>query len=186
MKKLTFAIIALLGMGFGASAQSDAGNDSHQVTVTIPSVALLDIEASASKDITTAFAAPTEAGEAITAPTMGLDTKWLNYSSIVNASGTGMTRKITVESTMPVAAGIVLGVTAGAPTGTTGTPGMSAGPVAAISTTPADVITGIGSVYTGNGTSNGSKLTYALSLGTYSALVAGNIVVNVKYTLVDL
>ena len=183
MKKLTLSIIAVLGFGFGASAQVDTYFDSHQVTVNIPSVALLDIEASASKDFTVAFTAPTEAGNPIVAPTAGLNTKWLNYSSILNPGL--LSRKVTVESTSAVPAGITIGVTAGAPTGT-GTAGSSAGPVPAISTTPLDVITGIGSVYTGNGTGAGSQLTYAIGLGTYSALVSGNVIVTVKYTLVDL
>ena len=186
MKKLSLAIIAVLGFGFGASAQADTYFDSHVVTVTIPPVALLDIEAAASKDFTVAFTAPTEAGDPIVAPTTGLNTKWLNYSSILNATGPGSTsRKVTVESTSAVPAGITIGVTAGTPTGT-GTPGASAGPVATISTTPADVITGIGSVYTGNGTGVGSQLSYAIGLGTYSSLVAGSVIVTVKYTLVDL
>jgi hypothetical protein len=180
MKKLTLAIIAVLGFGFGASAQADTYFDSHQVTVTIPPVALLDIEASASKDFTVAFTAPTEAGDPIVAPTTGLNTKWLNYSSIL--PGTGL-RKITVESSASVPSAITLGVTAGTPTGT-GTPGTG-GTVATISMTAQDLITGVGSVYTGNGVSNGSNITYALGLGTYSALVSGNIVVTVKYTLID-
>jgi hypothetical protein len=184
MKKLTLAIIAVLGFGFGASAQADTYFDSHQVTVTIPPVALLDIEASASKDFTVAFTAPTEAGDPIVAPTSGLNTKWLNYSSIVNASGSGMTRRVTVESMAAVPAGITIGVTAGTPTGT-GTPGASAGAVPTISNSPVDVITGIGSVYTGTGTGVGSQLTYAIGLGTYASLVAGNVIVTVKYTLVD-
>ena len=183
MKKLSLAIIAVLGFGFGASAQVDTYFDSHQVTVTIPPVALLDIEAAATKDFTVAFAAPTEAGDAIVAPTTGLNTKWLNYSSILNAGSTS--RKVTVESVSAVPAGITIGVTAGVPTGT-GTLGVSAGPVPTISMTPADVITGIGSVYTGNGTGVGSQLSYAIGLGTYSSLVAGSVIVTVKYTLVDL
>jgi hypothetical protein len=183
MKKLTLAIIAVLGMSFGALAQSDTYFDSHTVTITIPPVTLIDIEqGGAAKDITVAFTAPTEAGLPIVAPTTGLNSKWLNYSSILS-SGV-VSRKVTVESTASVPSAITLGVTAGAPTGT-GTPGTG-GTVATISTTPQALITGIGSVYTGDGTGNGSNITYALGLGTYSALVVGNIVVSVKYTLLDI
>ena len=185
MKKLTLAIIAVLGFGFGASAQ-DTNIDFHTVTITIPEVALLDIELAGSKNITTTFTAPTEAGEAIVAPTTGLGSLWLNYSSIVTASGLDMSRTVSVKASGLIA-GTSLNVTAGVPVITGG--GTGGSPVAITAITAADqtIISGIGSVWTGDGVNSGSNITYALTApaASYGSLVAGTTAVTVTYTLSD-
>lgn len=189
MKKLTLAIIAVLGFGFGASAQ-DTNTDNHTVTITIPEVALLDIELAGSKNISTSFAMPTvaglnEAGLPIVAPTTGLNTLWLNYSSIVTASGPDVSRTVSVKAS-GIPAGVEINVTAGTPVFVGGTPGT---PVAITSITGTDqpIISGIGSVYTGNGVSSGSNITYSLTApaASYGSLVAGTTPVTVTYTLSD-
>ena len=188
MKKLTFAIIAVLGMSFGALAQAgpDTKTDNHTVTITIPEVALLDIELAGSKNISTAFTAPTEAGLGIVAPTAGLNTLWLNYSSIVDPSGPDASRTVSVSSSS-VIPGTVLNVSAGTPVITGGGSGGSPLAITAITTTPQTIITGIGSVYTGDGVSSGSNITYSLTApaATYGSLLAGMTVLTLTYTLSD-
>ena len=186
MKKLTFAIIAVLGMSFGALAQADTKTDNHTITITIPEVALLDIElAGTSKNISTAFTAPTEAGLAIIAPTTGLSSLWLNYSSIVDPAGGDPSRTVSVSATSLVP-GTVLNVSAGTPViagGTGGTPVA----ITSISAVGQTIISGIGSVYTGDGVGAGSNITYSLTApaGAYGSLVAGSTPVIVTYTLSD-
>jgi hypothetical protein len=190
MKKLTLAIIAVLGMSFGALAQGGAGGDTktdnHTITITIPEVALLDIELSGSKNISTAFTSPTEAGLRIVAPTSGLNSLWLNYSSVVNPSGPDASRTVSVSSSSLIP-GTVLNVSAGTPVITGGGSGGSPVAITAITTTPQTIISGIGSVYTGDGVSSGSNITYALTApaATYGSLLAGATVLTLTYTLSD-
>ncbi|MCU0339055.1 MAG: hypothetical protein MUE30_04165 [Spirosomaceae bacterium] len=192
MKKLLFifALIATFG-GLGATAQ-DTRTDNHTVTVTIPEVALLDLESSGSKNFTLAYVAPTEAGNPITSPTPN-NSLWLNYSSIV--ANTGETsRQVTVQitsGTMP--AGVILRVFAFPPT-----PSLSGGQIAlvgfplpmGIPTTPFPILSNIGSGYTGNGVGAGHMLSYTLDFplgpSTYGDLKHDNsTTVTVTYTLTD-
>ncbi len=185
MKKLTLAIIAVFGFGVSTYAQ-DTNTDNHTVTITIPEVALLDIELAGSKNITTSFTAPTEAGLGIVAPTSGLNSLWLNYSSIVTASGPDMSRTVSVKASGLIA-GTALNVTAGVPVITGGGTGGTPVAITAITATDQTIITGIGSVWTGDGVSSGSNITYALTApaSSYGSLVAGTTAVTVTYTLSD-
>jgi hypothetical protein len=191
MKKIRVFAIALIGsfVGLSASAQ-DTRTDNHDVTITIPEVALLDLEvASGSKNITLAATAPTEAGNAVSFATATNSTLWMNYSSI-KRTGTDPSRKVTVAITGTVPAGTVLKVVgatdAAGGAGTVGTPTAAV----TLSSTSQDFITGIGSAYTGTGASKGHNLTYSLELaaaaGSYALLDAANSgTVTVTYTLSD-
>ena len=184
MKKLSLAIIACFGLSFGAFAQ-DTKTDNHDVTIVIQEVAILDIHSTgASKNITQTFTAPTEAGLALVAPPADA-TLWLNYSSIVTAAAPDNVRKVSVKISATVP-GVNIQVAAATPTGT-GTLG-SGSTVTALSTTDQDIITAIGSCYTGDGASVGSNLTYTLTTlnADYGTLVAGTTPpVTVTYTLSD-
>lgn len=188
MKKLTLAIIAVLGMSFGILAQGggDSKTDNHTVTITIPEVALLDIELAGSKNITTAFTAPNEAGLAIVAPTSGLNSLWLNYSSVVTSNGPNASRTVSVSATGLVP-GTILNVSAGTPVITGGGSGGTPVAITAITGANQNIISGIGSVYTGNGVNSGSNITYALTApaATYGSLLAGVKAVTLTYTLSD-
>lgn len=190
MKILKVAMIfGISGISFLANAQ-DTKTDAHDVTVTVPEVALLDLEvATGSKNITLAATAPTEAGNAITFTSATNNTLWMNYSSI-KRTGTDPTRKVTVAYTGTVPAGTSLKVLAGADAagggGTVGSPTA----IVTLSGTAQDIVTGIGSAYTGTGASKGHNLTYSLSLaaagGSYALLDAANSgTVTVTYTLSD-
>lgn len=171
MKRITLTLaMSLAAFAFSANlkAQSDDTNDDHTITITVPEVALVDIEPSASKNISLGFTAPTEAGLPIT-PSGTNNTLWLNYSSIKSAADA--TRNVSVKVNS-IIAGIDIRVTAaaaaGAGDGTLGTPS------AQLTLTAADqtIISGIGSAYTGNGANNGHNLTYALAPGSSSGTIA--------------
>ncbi|WP_294210026.1 hypothetical protein [uncultured Chryseobacterium sp.] len=167
----------------------DTNTDTHTVGITIPEVALVDIEPAATKNITLGFTAPTEAGLPITA-TGSNSTLWLNYSSI--KSSTDATRNVSVrlDALIP---GIDILVTAAAATGAGGgTLGTSAGQIT-LSAADQTIISGIGSAYTGDGANNGHNLTYALASGSGTGTVASyadlqattSAVATVTYTISD-
>ncbi|MCU0339054.1 MAG: hypothetical protein MUE30_04160 [Spirosomaceae bacterium] len=187
MKKRIVALVALcVGIGSGALHAQDTRTDNHTVTITIPEVALLDLESSGSKNFTLAFVAPTEAGNPVTAPAANTDL-WMNYSSIVAASGE-TARTVSVQITSgTVPAGANLTVQAAPPMGGAGTLGNPLGGPLTLSTTAQDIVTAIGSCYTGNGPTAGHELIYGLAIGTYSSLkhdASGAL--TVTYTISDI
>ncbi|MBV8328243.1 hypothetical protein [Chryseobacterium sp.] len=191
MKKLNLTVamsIFVAAVSTNLSAQ-DTNTDNHTVTISIPEVALVDIEPSATKNITLGFTAPTEAGNPLTASAAN-NTLWMNYSSIKSVADP--TRNVTVKLNALIP-GVDLHVTAAAASGSgAGTLGT---PAAQITLSAADqtIISGIGSAYTGNGANNGHNLTYALAAGSgpggvaaYADLQAtATTVATVTYTLSD-
>lgn len=78
-------VAALLGVvSVSANAQDD-NTDAHNIVVSIPEVALLDLEASAGTSIELGPDAPLEAGEMVSFPSQD-NSIWLNYSSIVGST----------------------------------------------------------------------------------------------------
>lgn len=184
MKRI-LALALFTFLGIKASAQGDGVADNHQITVTVPTIALLDLEATSSKDFSATFVQPTplEAGQKITNPANNTSV-WLNYSSILPLTGV-TTRRVAVKVNA-VVPGVDISVVAGTATtgaGTRGTPG------AAVTLTTADqnLITGIGSAYTATGVSNGHNLTYSFAAadGNYANLRGSSPVITVTYTLID-
>lgn len=170
MKRLNYPLalsIVLIAVSANVKAQ-DKNFDNHTIAITIPKVALVDIEPAASKNLTLVFTAPTEAGLPLTAPTPN-STLWLNYSSI--KSQADLTRNVTVKLAALVP-GVDIKVTAAAATGSGG--GTLGTPSAQLILSAADqtIITGIGSAYTGDGANNGHNLTYALNYGSAAGSVA--------------
>ncbi len=187
MRKLSIAIlIASLGLSTVAFAQDD--NDAtHDIVIAIPEVALLDIEGGAS--INLGGTIPTEAGDPVTFGSSD-NSLWINYSSIIGSS-TESSRTVSVAvsaGTLP--GGLDLKVQAAADAGNgDGSVGTAAGSALTLSGTGQNIITTIGSCYTGDGASNGHQLTYTLDLasgGNYSDLDFDEATtVTVTYTLSD-
>lgn len=186
MQKLSTALlVSFLTLTLSVNAQ-DTNHDSHTIGISIPEVAILDIEPAASKNITMNFTAPTEAGDPLTNPANNASL-WLNYSSIKSAADP--TRIISVKLTSLIA-GVDIKVTAGAAAasgdGTKGTPGSQL----TLTTADQTIISGIGSAYTGNGASNGHNLTYEVAFGaggpaSYSDLIFSSNTATVTYTISD-
>ncbi len=189
MRQLTrplFVAAALL-LGFSHLNAQDTNSDNHTLTVTIPEVALLDIEGTG--PVTLAPAAPTEAGNPIDFTSDTDNSLWLNYSSIVGtAPDDARTVKVSAAGTLPTGSNLI--VTAGAATSDGGgTKGSSSGAVTiAAVATDYTVISGIGSCYTGDGANKGHNLTYSLTENTtnYGSLnFSTNYTVTLTYTLSD-
>jgi len=160
----TLLVCLLTGMFFTTQAQTDNATASHEVSIKIPEVAILDVEP-ANNSFSLAPTEPDEAGFALDFSKAINADLWLNYSSIVGSTS-DKSRTIDVkvgEGSIPD--GLLLKVTAGADNGTgdgvMGKPNPSA---ITLSNTAQEIITGIGSCYTGSPEKNGHQLTYALEL----------------------
>ena len=158
MKK-TILTTALFSLTLLAANAQDKSSDNHNVKFSIPEIALLDIESgNKSNDITLTVEAPTEAGESL----------WLNYTSIVNKnkSSKDNNRNVAVKiSNGTVPGGLNLNVQAQkASSDGKGDKGSPVGTTLTLSSNDQDIITGIGSCYTGNGDGKGHQLVYSLEL----------------------
>jgi hypothetical protein len=143
-------------------------------------MAILDVEGVAPS---LTVVVPSEAGTVIEA--VSSNTSWINYTSIIE---TGSTNKVSVIlSGTAVPAGTTLKVVAAAHAGTgDGTYGTPTTAVT-LNQTAQDLITTIGSSYTGSGNTNGHQLTYTWSVDAdaYATVVtAAAADITATYTIV--
>lgn len=186
MKK-SISLLFFLALCMLTTKAQDTSTYAHDVIINFDEVALVDLEGPGGVvEITlNATASATEAGEAADFGTVSDNTLWLNYTSIV---GNEASRDITVAITNgALPAGISLDLVAAADAGngdgTIGTPSAQL----TLSGVAQNLVTGIGSAYTGTGVSNGHNLTYSLGIVDFSLLDADNsgAVVEVTYTITD-
>ncbi|MCK4288170.1 MAG: hypothetical protein KAW86_03105 [Bacteroidales bacterium] len=154
-------LISLVVLFFSFSTIVPAQNNNTaemSITLKIPAIALIDFVVDGSQMITYnySYSEPNQVEQIIT-PTTG-DKTWLNYSSIVKS---GLTNYITAHiSSGILPADVSLNVLIGADVGAgAGLKGTSIGQIA-LSTFPQNIITNIGSCYTGRGINKGHQLTY--------------------------
>jgi len=195
MKKLVSIIAALIFTTGLTMAQNDTNEASHRVGITIPTVALVDVEGAngeASSITLSPSVSGLEAGEAVNFSSATDNSLWLNYTSIVNSgSGNGHnpntnTRSISAKiSNGSLPGGVNLLLTVGSISTGNGTKGHSSASNKALTTSAQDVVTGIGTCYTESGENKGHQLTYSLDMdnGNYQALTAGSYEVTVQYTI---
>lgn len=183
-RTFAFSTIIAFGTAFTASAQ-DNNTDNHQITVSVPNVALLDLETSGTRNFTASFVQPTplEAGQKLSAPADNSDL-WLNYSSVLPNSGV-TSRKVNVKVSALIP-GVTLQVVARASSTGFGTLGRPTSTVT-LSTADQPIIEGIGSAYTETGAAKGHNLVYSFQAqdADYANLRANNTTVTVTYTLSD-
>ncbi len=175
-----------------SSGDTDTKEASHNVGITIPTVAIVDIEEEGGSEAGTITLKPDvsslEAGSAVDFSTATDNSLWLNYTSIVTGNSNSSSREITVEldneNNLPAGVSIKLqaGNAASTGKGTKGTP-VSGG--VTLSEDAQNLITGIGSCYTGSGFENGHQLTYTLNMDNdeYADLMAKSYEVQVTYTI---
>ena len=162
-----------------AVAQDNSGAG-EAVTYSLPAMEILDVEGLAP---TLTFAVPSEAGTAIIDVTS--NTSWINYTSIIETGSTNKVSVILSGTAVPLGTTlkVVAATHAGTGDGTYGTPTAAV----TLSQTAQDLITTIGSCYTGTGNTNGHQLTYTWSVNpdSYATVVAaGAADITATYTIV--
>ncbi len=183
--KLLFGLIA--GFGFNLALAQDTDSEPHNVVISAPEIAILDIESTNTLDLSFSLdASGLESGEEFIIDEENNDL-WINYTSLVATSSSQ--RSITIESSsVPSIAGLTLTVLASAHSGNGGGNIGTPTTVVTPSATPANIITGIGSAYTGDGNSNGHNLTYYLDFnGDFGDLNVSDAAANISmtYTITD-
>jgi len=180
MKALFSTII--VSMFFFVNAFAQVASTNHTVNVTVPEVALISVVGTDGNDVNLEFTELTEAGSWFSEVTSVDQDIKLRLSSVKP----GATRTVKVSASIP--SGLVLKVSAAANTGGKGKTGTPLADVN-ITSTAANLITGIGSGYTGNSPDNGFPLTYALSASDVTTavetLAAGNPEIEVTYTITE-
>lgn len=180
------SVLLVIFLPLFLTAQSN--QTSHRVNIEIPEVALLGLVSEDASQTNLTVSAPTEAGNKIdVSTTQQKNGVWLNYSSIIRSQN--HRRKVVAVVQGEIPAGMRLFVEASQATGQgNGTMGQPIGKVA-LSEQPADIISGIGSCYTGKGISNGHLLTYRLetdnSGDSMADLTQHQASLQVVYTLTD-
>ncbi len=186
MKKTTLLLGFVATMGISSLVAQNFGE--HSVAISIPEIAILDIESStSSSDVTFDLNANNlEAGEEFTISETNSNL-WINYTSVVQNGLSS--RNVTVElDDDNFIAGMVLKVVAASQSGTGQGDHGTATSVVTPTILPQNLITDIGSAFTGNGASNGHKLTYSLDFtGNFEDLNVEDAAMNftMKYTITD-
>ncbi|MCK3685534.1 hypothetical protein [Maribellus sp. YY47] len=184
MKKLSLVSVLIFFLAVALNAQT---NVSHNITVTIPSYAMVGL--SSTGDITLAPTAPENAGEALDFSSATNNTKYLQYSSILNNGSSSNTISVSMtENGTSLPAGVTIELeTAKNSVGGKGNRGTGVDTPVVLSTTEGkEIVTGIKNGYTGTGAS-GHLLTYSLKMtdtdASYSALTSDNFSVTITYTI---
>ncbi|GGM95288.1 hypothetical protein GCM10010967_30880 [Dyadobacter beijingensis] len=169
-------------LGLASQAQTVGNVD---VSLTMPSVALVDILPSAANGVTLQMTAPTEAGNTVGTGTSN-QSNWLIFTSAV-ATGASRSIKGDIVGTLPAGIRLRLDVAAYVGTGQGFTGGNSY--VTAnkyLTNVPVSFIDNIKGAYTGiTYGSSGFKLTYSLEIQNYANIRSGTSNVTVRYTMVD-
>jgi hypothetical protein len=149
------------------------------VSITMPSVALFDIEPN-NTGFTLNFSAPTDAGNGGISTTN--NSKWLNFTSAVVS---GSTRSISAQISGTMPSGLNLRLVTGNYVGSgAGALGSPVSPLN-LTTSQQTIIDNIGGAYTGNGSSNGYNLSFSLVISDYSLIRSQSATLTIIYTLID-
>lgn len=182
MTKVSF-IIPLFLLTFVSYSQTVLVRD-HSMGLTIPEIALLDIEPDNSALILS-FNLPTEAGLPIVSASGNATTKWINYTSAISPLVSSRSIEVQISNNaIPPGIEIIMDVSAYSGSGA-GAMGTSSGLIT-LSSAPQTCIYNIGGSYTGNGANNGHQITYSLGISDYDELDASqSTVIELMFTMID-
>ncbi len=187
MKKSTLLLAFALGIGIKLVSAQDVSTKQHNVNISIPEIAILDIESTNAANISFALdASGLEAGDQFIIDEENNDL-WINYTSLVSAIASQRDISITAAN-LPTITGLTVTVVASAHSGIGGGNLGTPSAVVTPSTIPTNIITGIGSAFTGDGNANGHNLTYYLDFtGDFGDLnvATGASAISMTYTITD-
>ncbi len=184
MKKIVLifsAVVMMVGISANLMAQ-----DTHEAgdvfTYELDAMRIMDIEGTAPS---LNLIKPDEAGEAV--PDVSTDLSWINYTSIID---NGATNKITATlggtGTMPTFTTLKVLAAADA-SGGDGNVGTASSQLS-LTESAQDIITAIGSCWTGTGNTAGHKLTYTwgIDAGEYADAesISSSNDITVLYTII--
>lgn len=182
MKKIILTILLCIPiLGFGQYA------DYWEVSLTLPEIALMDIEPNNST-IKLEVEPPSNPGEEMETNNAGDNSKWINYTC--TTSPISSSKRITVEIIQgSVPAGMEVRLEASSFQGNSGIGnlGMSMGEIV-LSHTPNTIISNIGGSHTGNKKNNGHNLNFSLHIVNYDLIEPTNYnssTALISYTLMD-
>ncbi len=199
MKKVTFLLAAILVLGVSsiAKAQNNGngngnGNSpaqedptaAHALNISISSYSMIGLAGSNQALAFEASAAEVAGDKVVFTQSSGSTSLWLNYSAIAEGENT---YKVTAKVTGDAHDGLDVKVNvSSASTGGAGETGTGAGEII-LTSTESDVVTGIGSCYTGAGEELGHELTYSVSANedNYGDIAASSPSLIVTYTITD-
>lgn len=193
MKKLGFLLLFATFFTTGVNFIMAQNDDNHDILLTVPEVALLDIETTGgSTTISLGPSAPSEAGDPLNFSAATNNSLWINYSSITNSANGETSRTVSTEVTSgSIPSGMTLDLVVGDATttnsgGTLGTV-INGGTPYTFGSGAQTIINNIGSCYTGSPANNGHQLTYSLAMdaGNYADLDASTSSITITYTLSD-
>ncbi len=184
----TIIILITLGVFMSKWGHGQNNQTNHKVIFEIPEVALIGLVSNGDNHINLIASAPNEAGSRIELAKVKQNKEvWLNYSSIINSHS--HRRKVVAVLQGELPQGLRLTVkaspAAGRGKGKLGSPSDRIN----LNTEPTEIISDIGSCYTGMGPNNGHLLSYRLERDDSDEAVANlsenQISLNVIYTLSD-
>lgn len=178
MKNIFFILFLLTG--FWCRGQTPVNAN---VSIALPSVALIDLLSGSTPDVTLSMTAPIEAGTKIGAGNSN-SSYWLIFTSAVV---TGASRSIKGDIVGTVPDGVRLRLDTSPYTGGgQGLTGITVTTPAYLTNAVSTVINNIRGAYTGisYGT-DGFMLKYSLEIQTYANIRSGNSSLTVRYTMID-
>jgi len=185
MKYRSLLSILILIICLSSFVYASDKETSHKTHLVIPEVAMLALQHEANSNIEFDGNVSNIAGSYIELSSAAQSSVWLNYSSVVSSN---QKRKITATVLGNIPNGISIKVkTQGASNRGVGELGTGNGMVL-LSNSPADIISGIGSCYTGKGIRNGQSLNYEVKIDNdlfYQNEIINDITLSVVYTLTD-
>lgn len=173
-------LIGLLLTGFCSRGQTTTN-----VSITMPSVALIDLLPTGSTNINLKMTAPTEAGNALAAGTSN-SSIWLIFTSAVTTGGS-RSIKGDVVGTVPAGLRLRLDIAPYVGSGVGFTGGASyVTSNRYLTNTATSFIDNIKGAYTGNTYgSSGFKLTYSLEIQNFASIRSGTTTLTIRYTMAD-
>jgi hypothetical protein len=195
---ISLIIICSLEFNGFAQTQNNDKKANHNISVSIPDVALIGIEGpegSGSAINLTPDISNLEAGEKVDFGTANDNSLWLNYTSLIGKQGNGngngnaqaKTRKIKVELDDNLPNGMDLFLEVGPVNSGSGQTGEAKQEKVTLKKGPTTVVENIGSCYTEKGEGKGHRLTYSLGVkdNQFDKVMAESFSVQVLYTITE-